>query len=121
HQLFKKQKFYKEILKYIGRNYLESEGYYSNFISMDSYSSYHTFFLAPIVFEIENKNIYTYFTLKIFEQGIFYVEISDELDKLETAEDNFNILKIVGKGDKVLIPKLTEGEIDYEETEVKEG
>lgn len=49
------------------------------------------------------------------------MEISDELDKLETAEDNFNILKIVGKGDKVLIPKLTEGEIDYEETEVKEG
>lgn len=121
HQLFKKQKFYKEILKYVGRNYLESEGYYSNCISMDSYSSYHTFFLAPIVFEIENKNIYTYFTLKIFEQGIFYVEISDELDKLETAEDNFNILKIVGKGDKVLIPKLTEGEIDYEETEIKEG
>ena len=49
------------------------------------------------------------------------MEISDELDKLETAEDNFNILKIVGKGDKVLIPKLTEGEIDYEETEIKEG
>lgn len=121
HQLFQKQKFYNETLKYIGRNYLESEGYYSKCISMDSYSSYHTFFLAPIVFEIENKNIYTYFTLKIFEQGIFYVEISDELDKLETEEDNFNILEIVGKGDKVLIPKLTEGEIDYEETEIKEG
>lgn len=121
HQFFQKQTFYKEILKYIGRNYLESEGYYSSYISMDSYSSYHTYFLAPIVFEIENKNIYTYFTLKIFEQEIFYVEISDELDKLEIMEDNFNILKKVGKGDKVLIPKLTEGEIDYEEMEIKEG
>lgn len=61
HKLFKSQKFYNEILKYVGRNYLESEGYYNSYISMDSYSSYHTYFLAPIVFEKMNKTIYIYF------------------------------------------------------------
>ncbi|CDR52651.1 hypothetical protein [Staphylococcus schweitzeri] len=121
HQLFQKQKFYKEILKYVGQNYLKSEGYYNNYISMDSYSSYHTYFLAPIVFEIENKTIYTYFTLKIFNQGIFYVEISDELDKLKIMEDNFNIVGTAKRGYKVLIPQLTEGEIDYKEIEIKEN
>ncbi|MBJ6303385.1 hypothetical protein JGU45_14200, partial [Staphylococcus aureus] len=121
HQLFQKQKFYNEILKYVGRNYLESEGYYNNYISMDSYSNYHTYFLAPIVFEIEDKTIYTYFTLKIFNQGIFYVEISNELDKLEMMEDNFNVFGKAKKGYKVLIPKLTKGEIDYEEIEINEG
>lgn len=121
HNLFEKQKFYKEILKYANQNYLASEGSYNNYISMDSFSSYHTYFLAPIIFEKEDKTIYTYFTLKIFNQGIFYVEISDELDKLEIMEDNFNILEIAKKGDKVLVPKLTDGEIDYEEMEIKEG
>lgn len=121
HKLFKKQKFYKEILKYVGRNFLESERYYNNYISMDSYSSYHTYFLAPIVFEKEDKTIYTYFTLKIFNQGIFYLEISDELDRLEIMGDNFNILETAKTGDKVLIPKLTDGDIDYKEMEIKEG
>ena len=121
HNLFEKQKFYEDILKYVSQNYLASEGSYNNYISMDSFSSYHTYFLAPIVFEKENKTIYTYSTLKIFNQGIFYVEISDELDKLEIMEDNFNIQEIAKKGDKVLVPKLTDGEIDYEEMEIKEG
>uniref|UniRef100_UPI0017855F3E hypothetical protein n=1 Tax=Mammaliicoccus sciuri TaxID=1296 RepID=UPI0017855F3E len=112
---------YNEILKYVGRNYLESEGYYNSYISMDSYSSYHTYFLAPIVFEKMNKTIYIYFTLKIFDQKIFYVEISDELDKLEITEDNFNILETAQKNDKVLAPKLTNGEIDYEEMVIKDG
>ncbi len=88
---------------------------------MDSYSSYHTYFLAPIVFEKMNKTIYIYFTLKIFDQKIFYVEISDELDKLEITEDNFNILETAQKNDKVLTPKLTNGEIDYEEMVIKNG
>ncbi|MFP4877776.1 hypothetical protein ACLFLH_02165 [Mammaliicoccus sciuri] len=121
HKLFKSQKFYNEILKYVGRNYLESEGYYNSYISMNSYSSYHTYFLAPIVFEKMNKTIYIYFTLKIFDQKIFYVEISDELDKLEITEDNFNILETAQKNDKVLAPKLTNGEIDYEEMVIKDG
>ncbi|MEB6096057.1 hypothetical protein [Mammaliicoccus sciuri] len=68
-----------------------------------------------------NKTIYIYFTLKIFDQKIFYVEISDELDKLEITEDNFNILETAQKNDKVLTPKLTNGEIDYEEMVIKNG
>ena len=120
HDYLKKEGFYREIMKYVSRGYLESERNYYNFVSMDPYSDYKSYFLAPIVFERDNKIIYIYITLKIFSQGVFYIEVTDELDKLNFADDNFNIIEN-GEDCRVLFPILENKVIKYVERDIEEG
>ncbi|MCH4328293.1 hypothetical protein [Staphylococcus haemolyticus] len=120
HDYLEKEGFYQEIMKYVGRGYLESERNYYNYVAMDSYSDYKSYFLAPIVFEKNNETIYIYLTLKIFSQGIFYIEVTDELDKLNFTDDNFNIIEN-GEDCRILFPIMENKNIKYIERDIEEG
>lgn len=121
HQLLEKQSFYKEIMRYVGRNYMEGEGNYYNFLGMESFSNHKSLFLAPLVYKTHDKTILVYFKLKIFNEGIFYIEISDELDKLNFMDDYFAIIELAKEDDKVFFPIINDHQIDYEEINFIEG
>lgn len=107
------------VINYAKNYYHINEVNFLNFLGKDIYSDFTSFLLSPLIFVVEDKAFYSYMTLKIFKQGYFYIEISDELDHLEFLPDNYNILMHAKKEDYILYPVLNKDtlKIEYEKKE----
>ncbi len=57
-----------------------------------------------------------FITLKMFNYGLFYIEIEDTLDNLTLRQDFFNILVPQEEGDCVYLPMIENQNIKYKKT-----
>lgn len=108
--------FYNEIMLHVNSGYIQKEMQYDQLVSIDSYTKFNSFFLAPIIMKKDDKFLMTFITLKMFNYGLFYLEIEDTLDNLTLQEDFFNILVPQGEGDCVYLPMIENQNIKYEKT-----
>lgn len=105
--------FYEEIMLHVNRGYMQKEMQYEQLVSIDSYTKFNSFFLAPIVMKKDDEFLMNFITLKMFNYGLFYLEIEDTLDNLTLCQDFFNILVPKGEGDCVYLPMIENQNIKY--------
>lgn len=116
HDEIAKLPFYDEIMLHVKRVYMQKEMQYEQLVSIDSYTKFNSFFLAPIVMKKDDEFLMIFITLKMFNYGLFYLEIEDTLDNLTLHQDSFNILVPQEEGDCVYLPMIENQNIKYEKT-----
>lgn len=79
HDEIEKLPFYNEIMLHANHGYLQKEKHYDQLVSIDSYTKFNSFFLAPIVMKEGDEFLMNFITLKMFNYGLFYIEIEDNL------------------------------------------